>query len=89
MPINNFKTNLQLQKVILQETKEEIECWIYLLHDYKSQMLQFPYLISYSSNGEHGQKYVSNYLRDERGADYWTDVKCKTPKVIKNSKEEK
>ena len=69
-----------MQKVTLQETKEEIECWIYLLHDYKPQMLQFPYLVSYSSNGTHGQKYVSNYLRDERGADYWTDVKCEIPK---------
>ena len=64
-----------MQSVILQDSKKEMKCWIYLLHDYKPHMLELPYHISYSSKGDHGKGYVARGDRAEPGASYWTDVK--------------
>lgn len=54
---------------------EAREAWVYLLHTFKPAMLQLPALHSYASEGDHGLKYVSRYLRKDPGPEYWTDVK--------------
>ena len=41
-----------------------IEAWIYLLREYKPEMLELEFYESYSSEGSHGKHYVSRYLRD-------------------------
>ncbi len=41
-----------------------IEAWIYLLREYKPEMLELEFYESYSSEGSHGKRYVSRYIRD-------------------------
>ena len=59
----------------MQESKNEVECWVYLLHKYKPHMVELPYLESYSAKGDHGLEYVARYLRKKPGPEYWNDVK--------------
>ncbi|KAK7013342.1 hypothetical protein SK128_018400 [Halocaridina rubra] len=48
----------KVRKALLQETGEEVECWIYLLHRYKPHMLELPFLTSYTAKGDHGLEYI-------------------------------
>lgn len=65
----------KITKAVLQDSEQEIDCWIYLLHQYKPHMLELPFLKSYLSKGDHGKDYIARYLREEMGSEYWTDVK--------------
>ena len=42
---------------------QSIEAWIYLLREYKPEMLELEYYESYSSEGSHGKQYVPRYSR--------------------------
>ncbi|XP_047484468.1 putative gamma-glutamylcyclotransferase CG2811 isoform X1 [Penaeus chinensis] len=52
-------------KMTLEATGEVVECWIYLLHKYRPDLLDLPMLKSYSSKGSHGKEYVARYLRED------------------------
>ncbi len=41
-----------------------IEAWIYLLREYKPEMLELEFYESYSSEGSHGKQYVPRYSQD-------------------------
>ncbi|XP_075548103.1 gamma-glutamylaminecyclotransferase-like isoform X4 [Dermacentor variabilis] len=41
-----------------EKTKKKLKAWIYFLKDYREELLQRPYLASYSSKGDHGLEYV-------------------------------
>ncbi|XP_054927380.1 uncharacterized protein [Dermacentor andersoni] len=41
-----------------KKTKKKLKAWIYFLKDYREELLQRPYLASYSSKGDHGLEYV-------------------------------
>lgn len=41
------------------------EAWVYLLKQYKPEMLELEFYESYESEGIHGKKYVARYLRDQ------------------------
>jgi gamma-glutamylaminecyclotransferase len=43
---------------------KSIEAWIYLLREYKPEMLELEFYESYSSEGSHGKQYVPRYSRD-------------------------
>ncbi|KAB7505203.1 putative gamma-glutamylcyclotransferase [Armadillidium nasatum] len=65
----------KVKEVILEESGEKCEVWIYLLHTFKDSMLNLPFLVSYESKGDHGLPYVMRYLREKPGSEYWSDVK--------------
>jgi len=46
------------------EDGSAIEAWIYLLKQYKQEMLELEMYDCYKSNGNHGKKYVARYERD-------------------------
>ncbi|XP_045601954.1 putative gamma-glutamylcyclotransferase CG2811 isoform X2 [Procambarus clarkii] len=66
-------------KVLLQKSREEVDCWIYLLFKYKPHMMELPFLKAYSSSGNHGKSYCARYLRQGPEEEYWTDVKFVEP----------
>ncbi|XP_075548101.1 gamma-glutamylaminecyclotransferase-like isoform X3 [Dermacentor variabilis] len=49
-----------------EKTKKKLKAWIYFLKDYREELLQRPYLASYSSKGDHGLEYVPRYLRQAK-----------------------
>lgn len=49
-----------------EKTKKKLKAWIYFLKDYREDLLQRPYLASYSSKGDHGLEYVPRYLRQAK-----------------------
>lgn len=59
----------------MESEEEEVECWVYLLFNFKPFMLELPFLTSYLSEGDHGKHYVARYLRQKPGPEYYTDVK--------------
>lgn len=69
----------QIIKVLLQKSREEVDCWIYLLFKYKPHMMELPFLKAYSSSGNHGKSYCARYLRQGPEEEYWTDVKFVEP----------
>lgn len=58
---------LYVRQVQKFETTEgtAIEAWIYLLKQYKPEMLDLEFYESYDSEGSHGKQYVPRYARDE------------------------
>lgn len=50
-----------------------IRPWIYFLKNFRQELLALPYLDDYSSDGSHGLKYVSRYIRPT-GENYYSDV---------------
>ncbi|XP_068234655.1 putative gamma-glutamylcyclotransferase CG2811 isoform X2 [Palaemon carinicauda] len=50
----------KVKKAVLQDSGEEVDIWIYLLHHYKPHMIELPFLKSYQHNGDHGLKYVAS-----------------------------
>ncbi|XP_042217437.1 putative gamma-glutamylcyclotransferase CG2811 isoform X3 [Homarus americanus] len=65
----------KIDKIILQDSEEEIDCWIYLLFRYKPHMMELPFLKAYFSEGDPEKKYVAKYSREVIGKEYWSDVK--------------
>lgn len=41
-----------------------VEAWVYLLQEYKPEMLELEFFESYFSEGKHGKQYVARYNRD-------------------------
>ncbi|KAG7171449.1 gamma-glutamylcyclotransferase-like, partial [Homarus americanus] len=74
LPEQYFCT-VQIDKIILQDSEEEIDCWIYLLFRYKPHMMELPFLKAYFSEGDPEKKYVAKYSREVIGKEYWSDVK--------------
>ncbi|XP_042877670.1 putative gamma-glutamylcyclotransferase CG2811 isoform X2 [Penaeus japonicus] len=58
-------------KASIQESKEVVDCWIYLLHHFRPELLKLPHLSTYFSKGD----FVPRHLRDIQGSEYWADVK--------------
>ena len=52
------------QKQFTTANDSIIEAWIYLLKDYKLEMLELEYYESYQSEGSHGKRYVPRYVRN-------------------------
>lgn len=65
----------QIKKIRLEDSEEEIDCWIYLLFRYKPHMMDLPFFKAYLSKADHDKEYVPVYLRQDGGPEYWTDVK--------------
>lgn len=42
-----------------------IEAWIYLLKEFKPEMLELEFYDCYKSEGSHGKQYVARYARDK------------------------
>lgn len=61
----------QMVKATMQESKEAIDCWIYLLHHFRPELLELPHLSTYFSKGD----FVPRHMRDIKGPEYWSDVK--------------
>lgn len=61
----------KLVKATMQESKEAIDCWIYLLHHFRPELLELPHLSTYFSKGD----FVPRHMRDIKGPEYWSDVK--------------
>ena len=54
-----------------------LECWVYLLADFKAGMLDLPFLTDYASLGTHGKPYVERYTRaSDDFHNYYVDVKA-------------
>lgn len=41
-----------------------VEAWIYLLQEYKPEMLELAFYESYLSEGQHGKQYVARYSQE-------------------------
>ncbi|PSN53029.1 putative gamma-glutamylcyclotransferase [Blattella germanica] len=52
---------------------EEITCWIYLLQNFKPDLLSYDLLSDYRSAGSHERPYTERYLR-EPSYDYKNDI---------------
>ncbi|XP_053629264.2 putative gamma-glutamylcyclotransferase CG2811 isoform X2 [Cherax quadricarinatus] len=65
----------KIKKICLKDSDEVIDCWIYLLFMYKQQMMELPFLKTYSSYGDHGKNYAVRESRGDVGREYWSDVK--------------
>ncbi|XP_071549996.1 putative gamma-glutamylcyclotransferase CG2811 isoform X2 [Panulirus ornatus] len=65
----------KMTKIRMDDSKEEVDCWMYILFGFKPYMMDLPFLKAYYSEGDHGKKYVSHYLREVTGPEYWNDVK--------------
>ncbi|KAK4295661.1 hypothetical protein Pmani_031803 [Petrolisthes manimaculis] len=49
----------KIKKVRL-ESEEEVECWVYLLFEFKPYMLELPFLTTYLSKGDLSKPYVAS-----------------------------
>lgn len=47
--------------VLTKGESERILVWMYFLPNFKKSLLELPFLSDYSSEGEHGLKYVTRY----------------------------
>ncbi|KAI6201240.1 Gamma-glutamylcyclotransferase family protein [Aphelenchoides besseyi] len=56
-----------LETVVLSETGETKEVWIYMLPEWREELLLngSEFLASYNSEGAHNRKYVDRYLRTQ------------------------
>jgi len=54
----------QLQEFEVENGTNQ-KAWIYLLKKFKSEMLELPFYDSYTSEGNHGKRYVPRYEREE------------------------
>jgi len=54
----------ELEKIVLCSDDVELESWIYLMKNFKPEMLEREYFADYSSSGAHGLKYTGRYQRD-------------------------
>lgn len=52
------------EKVILEDDSE-LMVWIYILHDFQSELLDLPRIGDYSSYGSHGLPYVERWEREQ------------------------
>lgn len=64
-----------MRKIKLEDTQEERECWVYLLHRYKPHLMELPFLDDYCAVDDPEKQYMPRYLREKPGPEYWTDVK--------------
>lgn len=51
--------------VPLNDPKNVVQVWIYVIRDFKVELLNQPFYETYSSFGSHGRKYVERYLRGD------------------------
>lgn len=65
----------QERNVKLEDSGEERECWVYLLHRYKPHLMDLPFLEDYCAVDDSEKQYCVRYMRDKPGPEYWTDVK--------------
>ncbi|OWR51813.1 hypothetical protein KGM_210201 [Danaus plexippus plexippus] len=53
---------------------ENVKCWVYFLKNFRQELLSKQQFECYSSNGDHGLKYMENTNRDPND-DYYSEVK--------------
>ncbi|XP_050685982.1 putative gamma-glutamylcyclotransferase CG2811 isoform X2 [Eriocheir sinensis] len=63
------------KKIKLEDSGEERECWVYLLHCYKPHLMDLPFLEDYCAVDDPEKVYIARCLRKEPGPEYWVDVK--------------
>jgi len=63
----------RIETVIKNDDKKEIDCWIYILKQYKEEMLKLPMLSNYRSEDDHGRPYIARSER-EHLSNYYSDV---------------
>ena len=67
----------QQEDVEFEADKKVEKAWIYILMDFKEELLQRPLLANYSSKGDHGLEYVARCVRDAQDPDktHYREVK--------------
>lgn len=60
----------------LNETSEKVKAWIYIIKNFRQDLLNQTFYESYSSLGSHGKKYVERYLRtDDSKSEIYFNIK--------------
>lgn len=55
------------------ETHEKIKAWIYVIRNFRKELLNQPFYESYSNSGNHEKRYMERYLRDDAN-DHKTEI---------------
>ena len=58
----------------LTQVGSEVNCFAYMLENFKPELLTYPFYENYSSSGDHGKKYSEREGREEN-VNYYPDIK--------------